>query len=159
MKSPIEIIIDHGFTVEDFTGTQTDFDGVDCFVYDKDGNKKHVDYKADTTLGTQFYDCGLTGLISLFHKKPGRNPYVLPKYLTRTDVYVWLIDVVNERIFEISPSMLSNLNSYIVDYKWKSSSTDELGKEHLLGVIKLSDCRFVTDKLFAPGEIYETKRK
>lgn len=155
MKSVVEIIQDHGFTVQDFTGTQTDFDGVDCYVYDKDGHKKHVDYKADTTLGIQFYNCGLTGLISLLHKKPGKNPYVLPKYLMRTDVYVWLVDVANERIFEISPKMLSNIKNYIIDYKWKGSGTDELGKEHLLGVIKLSDCRFVTDKLFSLGEMVE----
>lgn len=148
-NNAIEIIQKHGFTVKDFTGTQVDFDGVDCYVYDQNGNCKHVDFKEDTTLGIQFYDSGLTGLISLMHKKPGLNEWKLPKYLERTDVYVWLIDVVDGHIWEISPVMLSEIKKYIIDFKWKGSGTDALGKEHLLGVIKLSDCRLVENgKLF-----------
>lgn len=143
MKSAIEIIQEHGFQVKDFTGTQTDFDGVDCYVYDKEGCMKHVDYKVQTT--NSDYN---TVLISLMHRKPNTNEWHLPKYLERNDVYVWCICVDTGIIFEISPKMLSEIGKWTAFTLHKKAGTDYLGREHLLAAIKQSDCRIVDDGLY-----------
>lgn len=140
MKNPIDIIQEHGFTVQDFSGTETDFDGVDCCVTDKYGGRKHVDYKAQTT--NSDYP---TVLLSLMHRKPGTNEWHLPKYLERNDVYVWCICVDSGVIFEISPKMLSEIGKWIAFTLHKKSGTDYLGREHLLAAIKQCDCRIVDD--------------
>lgn len=139
----IEIIKDKGFHVEDFTGTEEDFGGVDIVVSDDSGRKKKVDIKVDSTLSTIFYPTeGYTGLISLMHHK-GDGIWKLPKYLERNDVYVWLIDDVNELIWEISPTMLKDIGGYIIDTKMKNGETDYFGRTHLLGVIPLRQCRMI----------------
>lgn len=84
----IEIIKDKGFQVQDFTGTEEDFGGVDIIVSDDSGRSKKVDIKVDSTLSEIFYPTeGYTGLISLMHHK-GDGIWKLPKYLERNDVYV-----------------------------------------------------------------------
>ena len=139
----IEIIKDKGFHVQDFTGTEEDFGGVDIIVSDDSGRSKKVDIKVDSTLSTIFYPTeGYTGLISLMHHK-GDGVWKLPKYLERNDVYVWLIDDVNELIWEISPTMLKDIGSYIIDTKMKNGETDYFGRTHLLGVIPLRQCRMI----------------
>lgn len=139
----IEIIKDKGFTVTELVGTQEDYDGVDLIVSDENGKSKKVDMKVDTTLSTIFYpEDGYTGLISLMHHK-GDGVWKLPKYLERNDVYVWLIDDLNELIWEISPTMLKNIGSYIIDTKMKNGETDYFGRTHLLGVIPLRQCRMI----------------
>lgn len=139
----INIIKDKGFHVDDFTGTEEDFGGVDLVVSDDSGRKKKVDIKVDSTLSTIFYPTeGYTGLISLMHHK-GNGIWKLPKYLERNDVYVWLIDDVNELIWEISPTMLKDIGSYIIDTKMKNGETDYFGRTHLLGVIPLRQCRMI----------------
>ena len=144
MENPIDIIQEHGFTVQDFSGTETDFDGVDCYVTDKDGRRKLVDYKAQTTNAD--YN---TVLLSLMHKKPGNNGWQLPKYLERDDVYVWCICVDSGVIFEISPKMLSEIGKWIAFTLPKKSGTDYLGREHLLAAIRQADCRIVEkDRLY-----------
>ena len=143
MKNPIDIIQEHGFTVQDFSGTETDFDGVDCYVTDKDGRMKHIDYKAQTT--NSDYN---TVLLSLMHRKPGTNEWHLPKYLERNDVYVWCICVDTGVIFEISPKMLSEIGKWIAFTLHKKSGTDYFGREHLLAAIKQCDCRIVDDRLY-----------
>ena len=136
----INIIKDKGFHVDDFTGTEEDFGGVDLVVSDDSGRKKKVDIKVDSTLSTIFYPTeGYTGLISLMHHK-GNGIWKLPKYLERNDVYVWLIDDVNELIWEISPTMLKDIGSYIID---TNGETDYFGRTHLLGVIPLRQCRMI----------------
>ena len=142
----IEIIKDKGFHVQDFTGTEEDFGGVDIIVSDDSGRSKKVDIKVDSTLSTIFYPKeGYTGLISLMHHK-GDGVWKLPKYLERNDVYVWLIDDLNELIWEISPTMLKDIGSYIIDTKMKNGETDYFGRTHLLGVIPLNQCRLITCK-------------
>ena len=139
----IEVVKDKGFHVDDFTGTEEDFCGVDIIVSDDDGRSKKVDIKVDSTLSTIFYPTeGYTGLISLMHHK-GDGVWKLPKYLERNDVYVWLIDDVNELIWEISPTMLKDIGSYIIDTKMKNGETDYFGRTHLLGVIPLRQCRMI----------------
>lgn len=140
----IEIIKNKGFHVEELVGTQEDYDGVDLMVFDENGKGKKVDMKVDSTLSHIFYPTdGYTGLISLMHHN-GNGVWKLPKYLTRTDVYVWLIDDVNELIWEISPKMLSNIGNYIIDTKMKNGETDYFGRTHMLGVIPLNQCRLIT---------------
>lgn len=142
----VEIIRKKGFLVEALVGTQADYDGVDLIVYDDNGNSKKVDMKVDSTLSTIFYPTdGYTGLISIMHHN-GDGVWKLPKYLERNDVYVWLIDDVNELIWEISPKMLSNIGSYIIDTKLKNGETDYFGRTHLLGVIPLNQCRMISNK-------------
>ena len=143
MKNPIEIIQEHGFTVQDFSGTETDFDGVDCYVSDKDGRRKHVDFKAQTT--NSDYN---TVLLSLMHRKPNTNEWHLPKYLERNDVYVWCICVDTGVIFEISPKMLSEIGRWTAFTLHKKGGTDYFGREHLLAAIKQVDCRIVDDRLY-----------
>ena len=143
MKNPIEIIQEHGFTVQDFSGTETDFDGVDCYVFDKDGRRKHVDFKAQTT--NSDYN---TVLLSLMHRKPNTNEWSLPKYLERNDVYVWCICVDTGVIFEISPKMLSEIGRWVAFTLHKKGGTDYFGREHLLAAIKQCDCRIVDDRLY-----------
>ena len=143
MKNPIEIIREHGFTVQDFSGTEMDFEGVDCYVSDKDGRRKHVDFKAQTTNADYS-----TVLLSLMHRKPGTNEWHLPKYLERDDVYVWCICVDNGVIFEISPKMLSEIGRWTAFTLHKKSGTDYFGREHLLAAIKQCDCRIVDDRLY-----------
>lgn len=139
----IEIIKDKGFHVQDFTGTEEDFDGVDIIVSDDSGRSKKIDIKVDSTLSEIFYPTeGYTGLISLMHHK-GDGIWKLPKYLERNDVYVWLIDDVNEFIWEISPTILKDIGSYIIDTKMKNGETDYFGRTHLLGVIPLRQCRMI----------------
>ena len=139
----IEIIKDKGFQVHDFVGTDIDYDGVDIIVSDSSGRTKKVDIKVDSTLSTIFYPTeGYTGLISIMHHK-GDGVWALPKYLQRNDVYVWLIDDVKEIIWEISPTMLNNIGSYIIDTKMKNGETDILGRTHFLGVIPLRQCRMI----------------
>ena len=139
----IDIIKEKGFHVQDLTGTEEDFGGVDLIVSDDDGRKKLVDMKVDSTLSTIFYPTeGYTGLISLMNHK-GDGVWNLPKYLERNDVYVWLIDDVKEIIWEISPIMLRNIGSYIIDTKMKNGETDYFGRTHLLGVIPLIQCRMI----------------
>ena len=139
----IEIIKDKGFHVQDFTGKEEDFGGVDIIVSDDNGRSKKVDMKVDSTLSTIFYPTeGYTGLISLMKHK-GDGVWKLPKYLERNDVYVWLIDDVNELIWEISPTMLKEIGRYIIDTKLKNGETDYFGCTHLLGVIPLSQCRMI----------------
>lgn len=139
----IEIIKNKGFQVQDFVGTDIDYEGVDIIVSDSSGRKKKVDIKVDSTLSTIFYPTeGYTGLISLMHRK-GDGGWELPKYLQRNDVYVWLIDDTKEIIWEISPTMLNDIGSYIIDTKMKNSETDLLGRTHFLGVIPLRQCRMI----------------
>lgn len=141
----VEIIKDKGFNVQELVGTQEDYDGVDLIVSDDNGKSKKVDMKVDSTLSQIFYPTdGYTGLISLMHHN-GDGVWKLPKYLSRNDVYVWLIDDVKKLIWEISPKMLSNLGSYIIDTKTKNGETDYFGITHLLGVIPLNQCRLISN--------------
>ena len=143
----IEIIKEKGFHVKELIGTQDDYDGVDLIVSDDNGNSKKVDIKVDSTLSQIFYPAiGLTGLISLMHHN-GDGIWKLPRYLMRNDVYVWLIDDVNNLIWEISPKMLRNIGQYLVDTKMKYGKTDFFGRTHLLGVISLYNCRLISNEL------------
>ena len=151
----IDIIKDKGFQVHDFVGTDIDYEGVDITVSDSSGRTKKVDIKVDSTLSTIFYPTeGYTGLISLMHHK-GDGVWKLPKYLQRPDVYVWLIDDEKEIIWEISPTMLKDIGSYIIDIKMKNGETDYLGRTHLLGVIPLRQCRMICNS----GELYSVMEK
>lgn len=102
----------------------------------------NVDLKGETTL----QDYKDTILISVGLRNKGSAEWKKPKYLERNDIWLCICDVTNmSDMFILDPKMIQNIvdkmNEGRIRVIFKDGKHDYFGRDHMLAVIKKSDCR------------------
>lgn len=102
----------------------------------------NVDIKSETTL-QEYPD---TILISVGLRNKGTTEWKKPKYLERNDIWLCICDCTNMTdVFILSPKDVQNIvdkmNEGRIRVIFKDGKHDYFGRDHLLAVIKKSDCK------------------
>lgn len=139
-KLGIEVLKNNSVKYE-LCSQEEDWEGTDLRVLVGNSRYINVDIKGETTL--QEYP--ETILISIGLRNKGSSEWRKPKYLERDDVWLCICDVVNmQDMFILSPKDVHNIIDKVNEGRirtiFKDGKHDYFRRDHLLAVIKKSDC-------------------
>lgn len=139
-KLGIEVLKNNSVKYE-LCSQEEDWEGTDLRVLVGNSRYINVDIKGETSL--QEYP--ETILISIGFRNKGSSEWRKPKYLERDDVWLCICDVVNmQDMFILSPKDVHNIIDKVNEGRirtiFKDGKHDYFRRDHLLAVIKKSDC-------------------
>lgn len=136
----LEVLDNNGIRYE-ICSQEEDWKGTDLKVF---LGKRYinVDLKGETTL-QEYPD---TILISIGLRNKGSTEWKKPKYLERDDIWLCICDVTNMKdMFILSPKDVQNIMERVNEGRirtiFKDGKHDFFARDHMLAVIKKSDCR------------------
>ena len=121
---------------------EEDWKGTDLKVFITDKRYINVDIKSEMTL--QEYP--ETILLSIGLRNRGSSEWKLPKYLEKNDIWLCVCDCTNMTdMFILSPKDIQNIMQRVNEGRirtiFKNGRHDYFGRDHMLAIIKKSDCR------------------
>lgn len=121
---------------------EEDWKGTDLRVLMGNSRYINVDMKSESTL-QEYPD---TLLISIGLRNKGSTEWKLPKYLERKDIWLCVCDCVTmQDMFILSPKDIQNIMDRVNEGRirviFKDGKHDYFRRDHMLAVIKKSDCR------------------
>lgn len=136
----LEVLNNNGIQYE-VCSQEEDWEGTDIRVLVGKNRYINVDLKGEATL--QEYP--KTVLMSIALRNKGSSEWKKPKYLERDDIWLCICDVTNMKdMFILSPKDIQNIMNKVDDgrilKKFKDEKHDFFRRDHILAVIKKTDC-------------------